>query len=201
MKALTMTAGGLIACMLAGCASSPPVELKNARAAYQQASQSQGASLAATSIYDAKKSLDRAEVAFSEAGDAAETRDLAYVAERNAVIAQANGGAALAMQQKQVAMQDAQRIKQEQAMAMRQQLGQTKGELAKSQAQLESERQARVASDQRVSEALSRIKGLTARRTERGLVLTHQRKRALRHREERAACRPRGSDSTTSSPR
>lgn len=165
MKALTMTAGAMIACMLAGCASSPPVELKNARAAYQDASRSQGASLASTSMFDAKKSLDRAEAAYSEGGDAAETRDLAYVAERNAVIAKANGGAALAMQQKQVALQDAQRIKQEQAIAMRQQLGQAKSELEKSQQQLESERQARM-------EALNKIKGLSAKAEERGLVLT-----------------------------
>ena len=172
MKALTMTAGAVIACMIAGCASKPPNELKNARAAYHDASQAPGANMAQTDIYDAKKSLDRAELAFTEDGDAEETRDLAYVAERKAVIAKARASTAVAMQQKQIAMQDAQQWREQQATAMRQQLGQTKEQLEKSQQQLESERQARVAAEQRTSDALTRIKGMTAKQDPRGLVLT-----------------------------
>lgn len=173
MKALTMTAGAVIACaMMTGCASKPPTELRNARAAYNDASVAPGAGMAQTDVYEAKKSLDRAEVAFSENGDEPETRDLAYVAERKAVIAKAQGNIALAMQQKRVAMQDAQRWKDQQATAMRQRLGQTESELAQSQQQLESERQARVAADQRTADALAHIKGLTTKQTERGLVLT-----------------------------
>jgi outer membrane protein OmpA-like peptidoglycan-associated protein len=172
MKALTMTAGAVIACMIAGCASKPPTELRNARAAYNDAAQSQGANLAQSDVYEAKKSLDRAELSFNDDGDAPETRDLAYVAERKALIAKAKGNTMVSMQQKQIAMQDAQRWREQQATAMRQQLGQTKTQLEASQQQLESERQARVAADQRTADAISRIKGLTARRTERGLELT-----------------------------
>src|SRR4051812_44245920 len=98
MKALTMTAGAVIACVIAGCASKPPTELKNARAAYNDAAQSPAASVAPADVYEAKKALDRAEVAYNDDGDNAETRDLAYVAERRAVIAKAHGNAALSMQ-------------------------------------------------------------------------------------------------------
>ena len=173
MKALTMTAGAMIACMLAaGCASKPPTELRNARAAYTDASQGPGAGLAQSDVYDAKKSLDRAELSFNEDGDGDETRDLAYVAERKAVIAKAKGNTMVAMQQKQIAMQDAQRWREQQATAMRQQLGQTKSQLEASQQQLESERQARVAAEQRTADALTRIKGMTTKQDPRGLVLT-----------------------------
>lgn len=173
MKALTMTAGAVIACvMITGCSSKPPTELRNARAAYQDAAQTPGANMASSDVYEAKKSLDRAELAFTEQGDEAETRDLAYVAERKAVIAKARANTILAMQQKQMAMQDAQRWREQQATATRQQLGQTKEQLERSQQQLESERQARVAAEQRTSDALTRIKGMTAKQDPRGLVLT-----------------------------
>jgi outer membrane protein OmpA-like peptidoglycan-associated protein len=172
MKALTMTAGAVIACMIAGCASKPPTELKNARAAYTDAAQSPAASVAQADVYEAKKSLDKAEMSFNEDGDSAETRDLAYIATRKAEIAKARGNTALSMQAKQMAMQDAQRWREQQATATRQQLGQTKEQLERSQQQLESERQARVAAEQRTTDALTRIKGMTAKQEQRGLVLT-----------------------------
>lgn len=113
MKTLSMTAGAVLACLVAGCASRTPTELKNARSAYQRAAQSPGASLAQTDVYEAKKSLDRAEQAFASDGDEPETRDIAYIAERKAIIAQAKGDTALAMQQKQMALADAEQWKQQ----------------------------------------------------------------------------------------
>jgi outer membrane protein OmpA-like peptidoglycan-associated protein len=159
MKALTMTAGGVIACMMiAGCASAPPPELKNARTAYQDAAQAPGAPMAQTDVYEAKKWLDCAELSFNEDGDAPETRDLAYVASRKALIAKANANTALAMQQKQIAMQEAQRWKDQQALALREQLGRTKVQLEVQQ-KLDAEQQAK-------------MKALGAKLEERGIVLT-----------------------------
>lgn len=166
MKALTMTAGGVIACMMiAGCASAPPPELKNARTAYQDAAQAPGAPMAQTDVYEAKKWLDRAELSFNEDGDAPETRDLAYVASRKALVAKANANTAIAMQQKQIAMQEAQRWREQQVATMR-------GEKGKLEEQLESERRARTAAEQKTAEALGKISGLTSTLEERGLVLT-----------------------------
>ena len=164
MKTLCcLTAATVTVALLAGCASStPPTELKNARSAYQQATQSPGANLAPADVYEAKKSLDIAERAFAEDGDQPETRDLAYVAQRKAIIAQSKGNTAGAVQVQKQAMLEGVRLKQEQEMAARQQLGQKNEQLER---QLESERRAR-------QEELSKIQGLTTKEEARGLVMT-----------------------------
>jgi outer membrane protein OmpA-like peptidoglycan-associated protein len=172
MKTLSLTAGAVILGLVAGCAGQPPVELKNARAAYQDAIDSPGARYAATDVYEAKKSLQRAEDYYHNEGDEPETRDLAYVAERMAIIAKSKGNNIIALNQKQQALNDLQQWRQQQAVAARQQLGQTKEQLAKSQQELDSERQARVAAEQRTNDAIAKLKGLTAKQDQRGLVLT-----------------------------
>lgn len=172
MKTLCLTAATVTVALLAGCASTTPTELKNARTAYQEATQSPSANLAATDIYEAKKSLDVAEKAFADDGDQPETRDLAYVAQRKALVARSKASTAMAMQQQQQALAEGERWKQQQDVAMRQQLGHTKDQLAQSQAQLESERQARAAADQRTQDALTKIQGLTTKQDARGLVMT-----------------------------
>ena len=172
MKTLSLTAGAMLLGLVAGCASQPPVELKNARAAYQDAINSPAATYAPTDVYEAKKSLQRAEDYFRNEGDEPETRDLAYVAERMAIIAKSKGNNVIALNEKQQALNDLQQWRQQQAVAARQQLGQTKEQLAQSQQQLESERQARVAAEQRTADALTRMKGMTAKQDQRGLVLT-----------------------------
>ena len=172
MKTLSLTAGAVILGLVAGCASQPPVELKNARAAYQDAVESPGASYAATDVYEAKKSLQRAEDYFQNEGDAQETRDLAYVAERMAIIAKSKGNNVIMLNQKQQALNDLEQWKAQQAIASRQQLGQAKDQLAQSQQQLESERQARVAAEQRTTDALTKLRGMQTKEDQRGLVLT-----------------------------
>jgi len=172
MKTLCSIAAGVGAVLLAGCASTTPSELINARTAYQEATLSPGANMASVDVYEAKKSLDRAEKSFADDGDSPETRDLAYIAQRKSLIARSKGNTAIAMQQSREAMAEADRVKQQQALATREQLGQTKDQLAKSQQQLESERQARASAEQRVQDALKNVKGLTAKHDERGLVVT-----------------------------
>jgi outer membrane protein OmpA-like peptidoglycan-associated protein len=172
MKTLALTAGGLILGLVAGCAHEPPRELKNARAAYQDAADSPGATLASTDVYEAKKSLQRAEAYYNERGDEPETRDLAYVAERMAIIAKSKGNNVIILNEKQQALADLDQWKAQQAVAMRQQLGQTKEQLATSQQALDSERQARVAAEQRTADALLKIKGMQTKEDQRGLVLT-----------------------------
>lgn len=172
MRTLSLTAGAVLLGLAAGCASQTPVELKNARSAYQAAAEAPGASYAATDVYEAKKSLQRAEDAFRNEGDEPETRDLAYVAERMAIIAKSKGNNVILLNEKQQALNDLAQWKQQQAVAMRQQLGQTKEQLAQSQQQLDSERQARAAAEQRTADALTKMKGMTAKQDQRGLVLT-----------------------------
>lgn len=172
MNKSTLTGGALIVAVLAGCASSPPPELKTARATYQEVAQSAAVKVAPADVYEAKKSIERAEASFQEDGDSAETRDLAYVAERKAIIAKARANTVMASTQKQVALAELERFKQEHAQAMRERLGEANKELRSSQVQLDSERQARVAAEQRTADALLAIKGLSAKQEARGLVLT-----------------------------
>jgi outer membrane protein OmpA-like peptidoglycan-associated protein len=172
MKTLSLTAGAVILGLVAGCASQPPVELKNARAAYQDAVDSPGASYAATDVYEAKKSLQRAEDFFQNEGDEPETRDLAYVAQQMAIIAKSKGNNVIMLNQKQEALNDLEQWKAQQAVANRQQLGQAKDQLAQSQQQLDSERQARIAAEQRTTDALTKLRGMQTKEDQRGLVLT-----------------------------
>lgn len=81
-----LTASLLASLGLAACASSPPRELLDARSAYARASAGPAAQAVPADLHKAKTSLDKAEEAF--ANDASDTRDLAYVAERKAQLAE-----------------------------------------------------------------------------------------------------------------
>jgi len=167
MKTLCLAAAAVTAVIFTGCATTTPPELTNARTAYQEAAQAPGASYATVDVYEAKKSLDRAEKAFADDGDEPETRDLAYVAQRKALIAKSRGNTAIAQQQQRDALAEADRVKQQQAMATRSELGKTKEQLA----QLEAERDARAKADKAIEKALATM-GLKAKHDERGIVMT-----------------------------
>ena len=174
MKTIHQVLGTSLVLLLAasGCASKPPAELRDARAAYQQATQTPGANLAQTDMHEARQALDRAERKFAEDGDEPETRDLAYVAKRQAQMAGANASALASMEQTRIAQDQKRQMQQQQQQATRQQLEQTKEQLARTQATAQAERQARAAADQRAMEALGKMKGMKAAEEERGLVLT-----------------------------
>jgi outer membrane protein OmpA-like peptidoglycan-associated protein len=72
--------------LAAGCASSPSRELLDARRAYSHASSGPAAQAVPADLHKARVSLDRAEAAFS--AGASDQRDLAYVAERKAQLAE-----------------------------------------------------------------------------------------------------------------
>jgi outer membrane protein OmpA-like peptidoglycan-associated protein len=86
-----MTKSNLIVSVLAtlsfvACAASPSRELLDARRAYAHASEGTAATAVPADLHKARVSLDRAESAFHN-GDA-DQRDLAYVAERKAQLAE-----------------------------------------------------------------------------------------------------------------
>ena len=90
MKILTYliiiaSAGLLISC----AASVPPPELVSAREAYQRASTGQAAQLVPAELHKAKQALAVAESSFQEDATSFRTRDLAYVADRKAKLADA----------------------------------------------------------------------------------------------------------------
>ncbi|HEU4538687.1 MAG TPA: DUF4398 domain-containing protein, partial [Polyangiaceae bacterium] len=70
-------------------ASAPPRELVDARAAYKRAESGPAMRLVPTALHEAKTSLDQAEAALQNDGDSDRTKDLAYVAQRKAELAEA----------------------------------------------------------------------------------------------------------------
>jgi outer membrane protein OmpA-like peptidoglycan-associated protein len=83
---LTVVCAGL----LAGCATSvPPTELIDARQAYSHASVGQAAQLVPAELEKALVALVAAEKSFHDSPGSLRTRDLAYVADRKAKIAEA----------------------------------------------------------------------------------------------------------------
>ena len=172
---------------MAGCATVVPPELADARNAYQHATASRASDLSPAELHKAKEALNKAEESWSKDPTSAETRDLAYVAQRKSQLAEAIAGMTLANKDKANADQSIN--SSEHAMAKRTQgeLTQTREQLAASQAQaaqeqqaLGSEHQARLDADQRSSDADARAKAaedalnkLAAVKEEsRGMVIT-----------------------------
>jgi outer membrane protein OmpA-like peptidoglycan-associated protein len=81
--------------LLFGCATAPPPDLVSARTAYAHAEASPTAKAVPVELHKARVALDRAEAAFAGEPGGEATRDLAYVAERKAMTAEALGGASL----------------------------------------------------------------------------------------------------------
>ncbi|MGB2869260.1 MAG: OmpA family protein [Bacteroidota bacterium] len=75
--------------LLVGCASAPPAELLKARQAYKQASEGQAAQLVPAELHKAEVALATAEKSFKDDPSSFQTRDLAYVADRKAKMAEA----------------------------------------------------------------------------------------------------------------
>ncbi|WP_437603709.1 DUF4398 domain-containing protein [Sorangium sp. So ce590] len=94
--------GGLL-----GCASAPlpPKELIGARKSYARARAGAAAELAPADLRGALEALERAERAFAEGRELAEARDLAYLAERRAQLAEALGRTAAMERQRGAALQ------------------------------------------------------------------------------------------------
>ncbi len=82
MKNQTLLITVACAGLLGSCATAPPTELVNARAAYHQASQGPAAQVAQAELHVANKALAQAEESFRDTPDSYKTLDLSYVAQR-----------------------------------------------------------------------------------------------------------------------
>src|SRR5512147_1835854 len=99
---IALTALALNACG----AAQPTKELKDARAAYQEASQGKAAELAPDKLLSAKQALDRAEGAFQDSPGSYQEKSLAYIAQRMAQLAAAYAGQLDAQKAAQKAEED-----------------------------------------------------------------------------------------------
>ena len=151
---------GLSALLLAcGGAAVPPQELLDARTAYAEAAKGPAADLAPAQLDSAKVSLAGAERTFEEDGASQATKDLAYVAQRRAEIAAAEGGREKAERKRAAADKDFKTT-------------QIEG-LQKTKEQLAAEKAARADAEKKAAAAMSSLAEIAKVKEEsRGVVIT-----------------------------
>jgi outer membrane protein OmpA-like peptidoglycan-associated protein len=180
---------GLLAAMLVvACgATPPPRDLVNARSAYQRAENGPAPELAPAQLDTAKQALRAAEESFREEGDTEETKDLAYIAQRRSAQAEAAAGIEQANREKKAADKEYKSVQgqltdvaraeleatrkrlQEQRMA----LSEKEKEAEAAKALAETERQARLDVEKKLSAALASLDKIASIKEEkRGVVIT-----------------------------
>jgi len=167
----------LVACavFLGSCAATIPSELSKARQAYQQASQGPAAQLVPAELHKAKLALDKAEASFPNDPKSYQTRDLAYVAERKAMKADALASIASQKGDTAQAKKDYQTSQGEVIEKTKADLATQKTEAtaAAAAATLEAEQLARLDAEKRAADAQAELAKIAMLKEEaRGLVIT-----------------------------
>lgn len=185
MKRLTLLSAALPLAFIIGCGSSAPSpQLVDARRAYDRARTSQANQYAPDRVLSAKQALDRAERAHADGPGSFEEKSLAYVAQRQAEIAESHGNIEKA-QRDRVAADAAykQRLDQLRRRA-ESSLEQTQGSLSTARRDLETqgqqfkgelakEREARLAAEKRAAAAMASLAEIAKVKEEsRGTVIT-----------------------------
>jgi outer membrane protein OmpA-like peptidoglycan-associated protein len=156
------------------CASAPtPKELVDARTAYQSAANGPAAQLDPAGLHGAQEQLNAAERSFTSDGDSFRTRDRAYVAMRQAQLADAKARSmeydqAVNMADHQVALTQAQQTATATSL-----LNSTRQELVADRAQLQVETQQREAAEKRAQQAMADLARVASvKQDTRGTVIT-----------------------------
>ena len=176
----------VVAAVAIGCATAPPVELINARTAYDRARLGPAAQLAPADLRKARLALDQAERALSGERNLAKTIDFAYIAERTAQIAEAH--AQTSITEKKMATQAAGALTAARAQVVKAQRGEaqqaqqagverTAREAAEQKADASEQKagvseEKAVASEQRAQQANDALHKLSAKADARGMVIT-----------------------------
>ena len=167
---------------IAGCAATmPPQDLVTARTTYARARNGAAATMDPGALHSAAESLQSAEQSFTKDGDTQATRDLAYVADRRAQIAEASGEALLAANQQRQTLATMHAAETDQANASSRQLGQAnmqiaiQGQAIQSQGQqLDAERDRRQDAEKRAAQAAADLAAFASVKQDpvRGMVIT-----------------------------
>ena len=159
----------------------PPQDLVTARASYARASQGPAANLDPGALHIADESLQTAEHSFTKDGDTQGTRDLAYIADRRAQIAEAGGAAIQASGQQGQTLANMHAAETAQANASSAQLGLANRQidvqdqsLRNQGQQLDAERDRRQDAEQRAAQAAADLAAFASVKQEpaRGMVIT-----------------------------
>ena len=175
MKASIVVQTGLVLLLGGiGCATAaPPPDLLTARASYARAQNGVAATYNPADLHTAKKALQAAEQSYLDDGDTRDTRDLAYVADRRAQIAEARANATRSTQNQQQTLNDLNSSTSTQLGRANQQLA-AQGQAMKSQEEkLATEREAHAAADKRAAQAAADLaKFASVKEEARGMVIT-----------------------------
>ncbi|GAC1352301.1 MAG: hypothetical protein NVS3B20_20220 [Polyangiales bacterium] len=164
-----------------GCATAlPPKELVEARSAYKQAEAGPAAKVKPAELHEAQAALQRAEDSFKENGDAPETANLGYVAQRKSQLADALALTVQANDQRAAAERDLGLAKDGSLAKAKGDLNKTKEQLAEEQRALTAEKEklaaekvGRAAAEKRAKDALDALaKSLSVKEEPRGTVIT-----------------------------
>jgi outer membrane protein OmpA-like peptidoglycan-associated protein len=164
----------LVVSSAAACATAlPPEDLITARATYARASAGPAAALDPADMHTAAESLQMAETSFDKNGDTPGTRDLAYVADRRAQIAEARSGAIAANGQQQDTLNNMHAAETSALATTSGQLGQANAQIALQGQALATETQRRKEADARAAKAAADLAAFASVKQEtRGMVIT-----------------------------
>lgn len=160
--------------LLAGCAASaPPAELINARQAYQRASAGQATQLVPAELHKAQEALAIAEKSFQDDPKSFRTRDLAYIADRKAKMAEALATTAAGNATTAKANKEYQATQSDIVKSTKEDLAASERNVALKAEQLATEQKARLDAEKRATDAQAALAKLAAVKEEaRGLVIT-----------------------------
>jgi|HubBroStandDraft_1064217.scaffolds.fasta_scaffold02436_6 outer membrane protein OmpA-like peptidoglycan-associated protein len=164
-----------------GCATTmPPQDLLTARADYANASHGTAAAYDPSDLHLAREALDAAEHSYDKNGASAETVDLAYVADRRALTAEARGVTVKITQQTQQTLGNMHDAQTAQVQATSAQLGRANAEIAQQDRALQGkdqllqvERDHAAEADKRAAQAAADLAAFASVKQEtRGMVIT-----------------------------
>jgi outer membrane protein OmpA-like peptidoglycan-associated protein len=170
----------LVAAVSCAGERTPPQSLVNARADYVHAQDGLAMQLDPTDVHEAKVALDRAEQAWANTPDDPKVSDLATIADRKALLAQAQAATLRAQQETQQTAAAIDATRSAQLQATRGQLSQTQQALGATQMQLQHEEQASAAQQQKLRDLETRLKDArdtiakiaSVREDDRGMVIS-----------------------------
>jgi outer membrane protein OmpA-like peptidoglycan-associated protein len=170
---------GLSSLLACGTAVAPQ-ELMDARTAYAEAAKGPATELAPAQLDTAKTSLDTAQKSFDDDGPSQKTKDLAYVAERRAEIAAAEGAREKAERKRAAADKDFKSTQieglektKEQLEAERRAREAATQDASKTKEELATEKAARAEAEKRAAAAMASLQEIAKVKEEsRGVVIT-----------------------------
>jgi outer membrane protein OmpA-like peptidoglycan-associated protein len=177
----TILAGScLVAAVSCAGQRTPPQSLVDARADYVHAQDGIAMQLDPTDVHEAKVALDRAEQAWQDTPDDPGVTDLAIVADRKALLAQAQAATIRAQQDAQQAAAQVEATRAAQLQATRGQLSQTRQALGATQMQLQNEEKTAAAQREKLRDLETRLKDArdtiakiaSVREDDRGMVIS-----------------------------